>query len=92
VKSCPDTASGRADRVLAHDAFYVEEHNTKMPHAAFRGQTPDEMYFSTATNLPGELAEAKRNARAARLTANRSPSCQACLGQQAALPEGPIPA
>jgi hypothetical protein len=29
-------------------AFFVEEHNTKMPHAAFRGQTPDEMYYATA--------------------------------------------
>jgi putative transposase len=25
--------------------FYVEEHNTVLPHSAFRGQTPDEMYF-----------------------------------------------
>src|SRR5262249_1409828 len=26
-------------------AFYVQEHNTVLPHSAFRGQTPDEMYF-----------------------------------------------
>lgn len=25
--------------------FYVEEHNRVLPHSAFRGQTPDEMYF-----------------------------------------------
>jgi|GEM_PF-2413259 len=25
--------------------FHVEQHNTQMPHAAFSGQTPDEMYF-----------------------------------------------
>lgn len=25
-------------------AFYVNAHNTELPHAAFRGQTPDEMY------------------------------------------------
>ncbi len=24
-------------------AFYVEQHNTQMPHAAFSGQTPDEL-------------------------------------------------
>ena len=24
-------------------AFYVQEHNTRLPHSAFRGQTPDEM-------------------------------------------------
>jgi hypothetical protein len=26
-------------------AFYVQEHNARLPHSAFRGQTPDEMYF-----------------------------------------------
>src|ERR1019366_2860731 len=26
-------------------AFYVTEHNERIPHAAFEGQTPDEMYF-----------------------------------------------
>jgi len=25
--------------------FYVDEHNRVLPHAAFDGQTPDEMYF-----------------------------------------------
>jgi len=24
-------------------AFYVQEHNARLPHSAFRGQTPDEM-------------------------------------------------
>ena len=27
--------------------FYVDEHNRMLPHSAFRGQTPDEMYFGT---------------------------------------------
>ena len=27
-------------------AFYVHQHNTVMPHGAFDGQTPDEMYFA----------------------------------------------
>jgi len=27
--------------------FYVREHNQVLPHSAFRGQTPDEMYFRT---------------------------------------------
>jgi hypothetical protein len=26
-------------------AFYIHEHNHVLPHSAFRGQTPDEMYF-----------------------------------------------
>jgi hypothetical protein len=33
-------------------AFFVEEHNAKMPHSAFTGQTPDEMYLGTANSLP----------------------------------------
>jgi putative transposase len=28
-------------------AFYVDQHNHVLPHSAFRGQTPDEMYFGT---------------------------------------------
>ena len=30
-------------------AFYVQEHNRVLPHSAFRGQTPDEMYSAPAT-------------------------------------------
>ena len=33
-------------------AFYVDEHNRVLPHAAFRGQTPDEMYFGTGDGVP----------------------------------------
>ena len=29
--------------------FYMDAHNTRLPHSAFRGQTPDEMYFGPAT-------------------------------------------
>ena len=46
-----------------------------MPHAAFRGQTPDEVYFGTATSLPDELAAARIAAREKRLAANRVASC-----------------
>ncbi len=62
-----------------------------MPHAAFHGQTPDEMYFGTAANLPAELAAARSHARAARLAANRTMSCERCLSQQASLPVSEIP-
>jgi len=72
-------------------AFYVEQHNTKMPHAAFHGQTPDEMYFGAAADLPAELAAARDLARAARLAANRALSCERCLGQQPNLREPQIP-
>jgi hypothetical protein len=63
--------------------FHVNEHNTKMPHPAFGGQTPDEMFFGTGAKVPEELALAKTNARAARLAANRAISCELCLRQQA---------
>jgi transposase InsO family protein len=73
-------------RVRALVEFYVSEHNTKMPHPAFAGQTPDEMFFGTGTKVPDEVAVAKTNARAARLAANRAMSCERCLGQQPSLP------
>jgi hypothetical protein len=34
-------------------AFYVDEHNRVLPHSAFRGQTPDEMYIGTPEGVPG---------------------------------------
>jgi transposase InsO family protein len=59
-------------------AFYVDEHNRVLPHAAFHGQTPDEMYFGTGEGIPAELATRADAARRARLQANRSVSCDAC--------------
>jgi transposase InsO family protein len=78
-------------RVRALVEFYVNEHNTKMPHPAFAGQTPDEMFFGTGAKVPEELALAKSNARNTRLSANRAMSCERCLGQQAHPPEQPFP-
>ncbi len=34
-------------------AFYVDEHNRVLPHSAFRGQTPDEMYYGRGDAVPG---------------------------------------
>ena len=79
------------ERVRTLVEFFVEKHNAQMPHAAFHGQTPDEMYFGTAANLLAELAAAREQARAARLAANRAMSCDRCLGQQASLPVVEIP-
>jgi len=66
------------ERVRTLVAFFVDEHNTKMPHAAFRGQTPDEVFFGTALNLAAELDDARSKARERRLAANRSASCGRC--------------
>jgi hypothetical protein len=58
--------------------FYVDEHNTRLPHSAFRGQTPDEMYFGTAAHVPGELEVARQAARRTRLETNRKMRCPQC--------------
>ena len=58
--------------------FHVEQHNSVMPHSAFRGQTPDEMYFDTGGHVSDELAAARRRARRERMAANRSVSCSTC--------------
>jgi putative transposase len=58
--------------------FYVEQHNTRLPHSAFRGQTPDEMYFGTGEHIPKQLESARQAARRLRLETNRSLRCQKC--------------
>ena len=60
-------------------AFYVEQHNAVMPHSAFRGQTPDEIYSGTGTAVPDHLAAARCVAREQRLQRNRALHCGTCL-------------
>ena len=50
-------------------AFYVDEHDHVLPHSAFRGQTPDEMYFGMGNAMPAELTSRAAAARQARLEA-----------------------
>ena len=59
-------------------AFYVEEHNTRLPHSAFIGQTPDEMYFGTGNDIPTELETARKSPRYSRMEVNRNMSCRTC--------------
>jgi hypothetical protein len=59
-------------------AFYVHEHNHVLPHSAFRGQTPDEMYFGNGEAVATDLTARALAARRARVAANRSASCTAC--------------
>ncbi|MCH8242361.1 MAG: transposase [Planctomycetes bacterium] len=66
---------GRLENLVA---FYVDEHNTRLPHSAFRGQTPDEMYFGNGAHIPDELDAAKKVARQSRMEVNRSTSCPTC--------------
>ena len=51
--------------------FYVTEHNERLPHSAFRGQTPDEMYFGNGGDVPHDLESARKSARTERLAVNR---------------------
>lgn len=60
-------------------AFYVEQHNSHLPHSAFEGQTPDEMYFGTGDGIPKKLEEKKLKARELRLKSNRERNCHVCL-------------
>jgi len=58
--------------------FYVQEHNTRLPHSAFWGQTPDEMYFATGNEIPRQLEIARKASREARMQVNRNNSCRTC--------------
>jgi hypothetical protein len=60
-------------------AFYVKQHNTHLPHSAFKGQTPDEIYFQTGDDIPKHLKSAKVAARQLRLKSNRERNCQVCV-------------
>ncbi|WP_417389144.1 integrase core domain-containing protein [Gimesia sp.] len=59
-------------------AFYVEQYNTLLPHSAFLGQTPDEIYFGTGKEIPGQLQETRLAARKSRMESNRSQSRRKC--------------
>jgi len=58
--------------------FYVEQHNTVVPHFAFQGQAPDEMYFGTGASVPAKMKERRVEARVARLAHNRAVTCARC--------------
>ncbi len=64
--------------------FYVDEHNRVLPHSAFRGQTPDEMYFGTGDAVPADLTSRATAARRTRVEANQSASCETCPSLDAA--------
>ena len=59
-------------------AFYVDQHNNHLPHSAFHGRTPDEMYHGTGMHVPAQLEEARFAARQSRLKSNRERNCHVC--------------
>ena len=65
-------------------AFYVDQHNRVLPHSAFHGQTPNEMYFGTGDVVPADLRSRAAAARRTRRDENRSASCDICPSADAA--------
>jgi len=63
--------------------FYVIAHNEVMPHSAFQGQTPDEVFFGIGHEVAERLAEARESAREERMRANRAARCGVCVGETA---------
>ncbi len=61
-------------------AFYVTAHNETIPHAAFNGQTPDEMYFGHGDTVVIGLSAARVRARQERMKANRMATRGVCAG------------
>jgi len=59
-------------------AFYVTAHDSIMPHAAFNGQTPDEVYFDSGDHVDARLAKSQAEARRARSAVNRILACVQC--------------
>ena len=71
-------------------AFYVEQHNTHVPHSAFKGwQTPDEMYFSKGAAVPEQLKSARNFARQARRESNLAQRCNTCQPETQIVPIDP---
>jgi hypothetical protein len=52
-----------------------------MPHAAFEGQTPDEMFFGAGDDVTQKLLAARKTAREERMKENRAAGCGVCLGE-----------
>jgi transposase InsO family protein len=67
--------------------FYVAAHNGRkrsfrvMPHSAFQGQTPNEMFFRAGDEVAQRLSAARRSAREERMRANRAARCGVCVGE-----------
>jgi putative transposase len=62
-------------------AFYVQQHNEIVPHSAFQGQTPDEMFHGTGADVPDKLKAAQLVAKQVRREANLARSCPACQSE-----------
>ena len=78
LRTLPRTVMPETLRVHKLVEFYVGEHNSRLPHSAFRGQAPDEMYFGTGDDVPEHLLASIQIARRRRLEVNRAARCAVC--------------
>jgi hypothetical protein len=62
-------------------AFYVEAPNEVMPHSAFQGQTPSEVFFGTGDAVVAKLAADRVQAQTERIARNRPVGCRVCIGR-----------
>ena len=52
-----------------------------MPHSAFDGQTPNEVFFGTGDAVVAKLAAERVQAQAEQMACNRSVECGICIGR-----------
>jgi len=52
-----------------------------MPHSAFQGQTPDEVFFGIGDEVAKKLADAYKTTREERMRENRAARCGRCTGE-----------
>ena len=52
-----------------------------MPHSAFEGQTPNEVFFGTGDAVVAKLAAERVQAQAEQMACNRSVECGICIGR-----------
>lgn len=62
----------------ARQHHYVQQHNVVMPHSAFNGATPDEVYVEKAEGVVEHLKARRAEAQTLRLAVNRRASCSGC--------------
>jgi hypothetical protein len=58
--------------------FYVQQHNEVIPHSAFWGLTPDEVYFEKSNEVVEHLKVQRAEAQTLRLASNRKAACSEC--------------
>ena len=92
VADTPEDWVDSVARVRHIVEFYVTKHNAKLPHSAFNGQTPDEMYFARGDGVPDRLAQARTEARARRMEENRARYLRALLDHEIEIKEGAVEA